>query len=89
MYFCMMWHSSHTTKDLYDLTNISKVPKLNCIMSVVGEIVTSLEVALASYWSCFITHLARLIKPLPSPPFFVLSANHTPQYHSCVLPCNL
>ena len=86
MYICMMWHSSHTTKDLYYLTNISKVPKLNCIMSVVGEIVTSLEVALASYWSSSCsTHQTSL----PLPPFFVLSANHTPQYHSCVLPCDL
>ena len=86
MYICMMWHSSHATKDLYYLTNISKVPKLNCIMSVVGEIITSLEVALASYWSSSSsTHQTSL--PLPN--FFVLSANHTPQYHSCVLPCDL
>ena len=77
MYICMMWHSSHTTKDLYYLTNISKVPKLNCIMSVVGEIVTSLEVALASDWSS---------SNLPPPPTLLcsISQSHTTISFLCV-----
>ena len=79
MYICMMWHSSHTTKDLYYLTNISKVPKLNCIMSVVGEIVTSLEVALASDWSS-----SNLPPPPPPTLLCSISQSHTTISFLCV-----